>query len=811
MNLNKIILTIATFSFSFTAIAQTISGKITNATNQQAIVGAHIKISKQANGAISNKNGEFNLPDPKTPEATLIVTAVGFQALHQKLSEIKNLQEIKVALKPSTEILPEVVIESSNLFNNSQNLIKTPGSVSYISPKQMQQFSYTDVNRALRTLPGVYIQEEDGFGLRPNIGMRGTGVERSSKITVMEDGILMAPAPYSAPAAYYLPTVGRMQSIEVMKGSAQISHGPQTTGGAINFISTPIPAEKTAQINLIGGNFNTQNLHAFYGENFGQISFLIETFQLSSNGFKNLPQQQNTGFNKQDYMLKLRVNTKASAKVYQSLTFKGAAVLENSNETYLGLTEADFKTNPFSRYASSELDNMQANQNNFSLTHYAELHENLEIVTKAYRNNFSRNWYKLNNLIDTNNNSIGLGNLLAQPDDFYYNVLNGSLTSHWGALNIRANNRSYFSEGVQTRINFNYSGENTGHKLSVGARLHRDNMDRFQWEDIYDMKNGRLSLVSAGTRGTQSNSIEGAMAQSVFAEYIFSFKKLQFKPGFRYENISYFKDDFGKNDVDRNATNLATLNTNVAQLLPGASISYNINSKNLIFVGVHQGFSPPGARNNTQPENSTNYELGFRHNSAYGNLQVVGFYTDYSNLVGSDLAAAGGFGTPNLFNAGEALTQGIELEYANQWFINSNWSVPLQLAYTFTHATFKNSFNSDFEPWANVNNNDFLPYIPQNTANFTSGIQHATFNIIAQVSYTDKVNTVAAPNFNQPNQINAFTVVDLSSEVLITPQTRIFFGVNNLTNLTYAAAQRPYGLRPGMPRNFRIGLKWRLS
>ena len=598
--------------------------------------------------------------------------------------------------KDSVATYDKVIYKRINVVGAPAWIEKTPGSATYIGTRELQKFEYNDINRILRSVTGVNIQEEDGFGLRPNIGLRGTGVSRSAKITLMEDGILAAPAPYAAPAAYYFPSVGRMSAIEVRKGSSQIKYGPFTTGGALNLISTRIPYDLTGNAEVSAGELSTRNIHANIGNTYKNFGFLVETYQQENDGFKALDNGGNTGFDIKDFIGKFMIKTNPTADVFQKVEFKIGYYEEMSNETYLGLTESDFQENPYRRYTGSQVDLMDVDHQQYSVRHFAQFSENLDITTTLYRNDFNRNWYKLDEV-----DGVSIGNLLAAPqaNQSAYNIVTGQVNSADDALAVKANNRSYYSQGIQSIIGSNLKVGTFENSIELGIRYHYDEMDRFQWVDGYRMEGGQMIRTSIGTPGTDSNRIESANALALYIQdKILINSKLTITPGLRYENITLKRENWGTTDPDRSTTP-AVNEIDLDVFVPGLGANYNLSKTVNIFGGVHKGFAPPGsgASPDTDPEKSINYELGSRFNSERIYLEVVGFFNDYSNLLGSDLAAGGGTGSTDQFNAGEVNTTGLEV--SSQLMLTevaSNFQLPLSLNYTYTNAEFQNSFDSSF-------------------------------------------------------------------------------------------------------------------
>ncbi|NNF04926.1 MAG: TonB-dependent receptor plug domain-containing protein, partial [Rhodothermales bacterium] len=362
-----------------------IAGRVIDAESGERLQDANVVLQELEVGSATTADGSFRIPGVPSGRYTVAVSLVGYVSWQSEIDvRSGETTTLDVILSPAVVEIPELIVERQSMIGGSAALAEVPGSAHLVSPRALETFKHTDVSRALRTVPGLNIQEEDGYGLRPNIGIRGTGSERSSKISLMEDGVPAAPAPYAAPSAYYFPTVGRMDQIEIRKGSSQIQYGPYTTGGAINLLSTPIPENLSGRFDGNLGSNDNRRAHAWIGQSSGHAGFLAEVYHHRTNGFKQLDSGGDTGFDLTDIVLKGRVNSARDARIYQALGLKLVRSRELSNETYLGLTASDFAESPLRRYTGSARDQMDADFDQAVLRHLIRPVNGVQITTTGY-------------------------------------------------------------------------------------------------------------------------------------------------------------------------------------------------------------------------------------------------------------------------------------------------------------------------------------------------------------------------------------------------------------------------------------------
>lgn len=702
------------------------------------------------------------------------------------------------------------VIDTVTIIGKRADVADIPGSAHVIDAEELADFAQSDVLRVLRAVPGVYVQEEEGFGLRPNIGIRGSGLDRSARIALLEDGVLIAPAPYAASSAYYFPTQRRMSAVEVLKGPASVAVGPRTTGGAMNMISTPIPDALSANADLRLGDHSTMDAHVNVGNRGERFSWLLETVQAKSDGFKTIegPVGGDTGFDVQDYIAKFQLDSDPTSSVYQSLRVKLGYTDQLSNETYLGLTDADFAVTPYNRYAASANDNFVSEHEQYQATYVVDTSKNWRTEVTVYRNNFSRNWYKVQSVGGESSSDV-----LADPVTYAteYGYLTGT-TSPDDAVQVRANNRSYYSQGVQAKIEWDLGFSDTDVALNVGIRLHDDEEDRFQHQDGYRMEDGELILTTAAAGGSQTNRVSDADVRSYFVDTEIRTGDWIFTPGVRFEDIDLTRYDYSTDDPTRALGPTRVRENSVQVFIPGAGALYRLNHEWRLLAGVHKGFNPPAPGSSASEESSVNFEAGVRYHNDDLRFESIYFHNDYDNLVGTVTDSTGGGGQiGDQFDGGEVVVSGLELSTDYSFGVGS-FDLPVGLKYTWTNeAEFKNAFDSGFDPWGQVAVGDALPYIPEHQFRLSAGIANERFRTTLAANYVGKMRTKAGQGAFDPQEtIESHVVWDAIATWNFTESLSTYVKVDNLFDETYIAARRPAGVRPGLPRTAYVGLTFRL-
>jgi len=735
---------------------------------------------------------------------------------HSKLLLTLAISAVSASLANAQE--GDGTIEEVTIVGSREQAQRIAGSAHYIGSDKLAQFAYSDIQRIAREVPGVAIQIEDGYGLRPNIGIRGVATERSGRITLLEDNVLIAPAPYSAPSAYYFPTVGRLSAIEVVKGPAAITQGPYTIGGALNMVSTPIPTEMSGNIVTEAGENSTYRVHATYGgRSESGLGFLLETHQWQSDGFQDIDRSDNnTGLDVEDYTVKLSYAPSDSA---HAIELKLQSTEQNSNQSYLGLTDRDFDNNAFRRYGISALDNIKTEHEQQILRYSYDISDSLDVSVTAYNNEHQRDWFKTEgididgsssaedfdraswaNVLQAINSGTNLSGL--NPDQLQ-SILNGSSDTAPGSIQLRSNKREYFSRGVQVGLNFSGMIGSSLHDLEFGIRLHEDEEDRLQRNSNYSQNNGELTLDDLGILGNAGNRVQQAQALAIHIHDNIQLGDWTLSPGLRYEDIEQKRTRFADGEL-RTFRDSRQNDTQV--FLPGLGILYQVNDSLSLLGGAHKGFTAPSNSPNVDEETAFNYELGFRYQNGSLSTELIGFMSDYDNILGECTSSSGSDCTiGDAFNGDAATVAGLELLVSANLARSSSYRIPVSLSYTLIDGEFDTDI-ADTDFFGSVSKGDPLPYLPENQFLASVGFEKNNWAAYLSGNYVDEVCVRAScGDFEKTD--NTFTV-DVSANYQFSSALNFYARVENLTSEEDILGRQPYGARPNKDRTVTAGLRF---
>ena len=693
-------------------------------------------------------------------------------------------------------------IESVSIIGTKADARKIAGSGTVISNEDLQKTIDTDIHKILSAVPGVFFRTEDSYGLRPNISIRGTSLDRSSKITIMEDGVLVAPAPYTSASAYYFPTTGRIHGVEVLKGPSAITQGPSTIGGALNLISTPIPTEGKGQFVQELGDNGMMRTHAVLGGDNGTFGAMVEVHEHSTDGFDSIANVGgDTGFDKSDLLAKFRY-TSGNHEV----TLKMLDLDESSYQTYVGLSQYSFQQNPRRRYGMTQYDQMNNDGEQQSIT-YKGSFGNVDVIATSWSNDYHRDWFKvdkanngkafgisngINNVIDAANN----GNADAQG------ILDGTRAVE---VKLKHNNRFYGNEGIQ----FQLSTDIGNHSVTFGYRDMEDYESRLQNYECFDQsadgKNSALSPCSTGWTGS-NNRLRETDATSYFVQDTITMDKLSLTLGYRSEDYDKVENRWSDAKPTRTIKDAKYNNKKSSgdYSTTGFGATYDVSENLKLVAGFHQGMSPVF---NGDAEEADNMELGFRYNKGTTAVEVIYFASDYANLVAECKNSSGGdCDAGDTFSGGEVDVSGLEIDAS--WVVQSNTvNYPIAITYTSTDATFDNSFDSDY--FGVVASGDDVPYIPSSVLAISAGFitESGWSGYMRMADHGSSCSTAACGAYEN---IEAYSYIDLSLRKRVNENLDVYGVLENVTDNEDIAARAPKnGARSQKPQTFKVGFSYK--
>lgn len=667
---------------------------------------------------------------------------------------------------------------------------KIPGSASLINSQTMLTFQPLSGNEIIRTMAGVNVVDEEGTGLRLNLGVRGLDPDRSRTLLVLEDGIPVALAPYGEPEMYYTPAIERMTGLELLKGSGSILWGPQTIGGVLNYKTVDPPVEPSSYINLRGGQGGLFSLYGSYGTYFDGAGIQVGVLH------KQADRIGTTTMNVDDITAKLKFRLDDRSQIGVKLSFYN----EESNSTYLGLTQSMYDAGDYYTVMAPH-DKLNVRRYAGSISHNYILSESSFIKTNIYAYTTSRNWLRQDFSRTKVTNPVAVF---------------GDTTASRGAVYMRNStgnrDRQFEVLGAESRFNTVYQFAGISNELDAGARL--------LWEKAYEQRvNGKKFNAVSGD--LVEDEIRTGRAFSIFAQNRFHVSPdLTITPGARLETFSFLRDIYRISSKDTSLKG----EDNMVTIIPGIGANYMLNDAVSFFAGVHKGYAPPrikdaisnsGTSLKLDAEESVNSEIGMRWQSRSLEFELTYYLLDFSNQVIPVSQSSGGSGT-GYVNGGATSHSGVEfsISHRSPYLFGNLFSISTSFNATYSNAVYSSDrFVSEGGSVYNANGNR-LPYSPEVISNlnvcflFGSGLSLNAGVVYTAEQYADELNTAAPDAAGETGLISAYTLLDFTARYSVaTLGTSIYVSVKNAGDLRYIASRRPQGIKAGIPRMITAGIE----
>lgn len=304
--MNRLFYLIILLLFANSISAQNISGKVVGTDDKgkkEVLPGANVYWQGTNIGTTTDMDGKFQLANPDTIPAQLIVSMMGF--LSDTISITQTNQVLNIVLKNSVNL---TAVEVSEKQSTTLNKLFTPINTEVISGKELLKAACCNLSESFSTNASVDVAFTDAVSGAKKIQMLGLdGVYTQ----ILSENMPMLRGLSAAYGINYIPGTW-IENILVTKGTGSVVNGYESISGQIN-LEFLKPAEQKHRffINVYGNQKGRAeaNIHAAKKVN-EKLSTLLFTHassntmkqDMNKDGFLDMPlTQQYNVFNRWDF------------------------------------------------------------------------------------------------------------------------------------------------------------------------------------------------------------------------------------------------------------------------------------------------------------------------------------------------------------------------------------------------------------------------------------------------------------------------------------------------------------------------------
>ncbi|ESS72088.1 colicin I receptor [Methyloglobulus morosus KoM1] len=543
------------------------------------------------------------------------------------------------------EKIPEVVVTSTRI---EREVFNTPQAVTIINDKQIDEANVTATPDLFRNAEGVYIQKTNLGGGSPFIrGLTG------KQVLVLVDGMRLNNSFYRFGPHQYLNTIDQnsIERVEVVRGPSSVMYGSDALGGVVNIITKkrtdfldPFGIEGLANATYdsatagtsyadIGGGYATHLQGEGNWENFGWLVGGSAKSYDDLLGGGDTGQQVPSGYRQYDGNMKLNYQFQPGTELQLGFQYLNQLDVPKTNEVTLG-GKLQFNYQPQERAFT-----------------YIEYHDS------------NLSWF----------------------DDLKFNIsYNSQVEGEEIIDNLPTETRELTEVGtLGTTLQLTNSLFDNTHRVTYGAEFYHDDYDTRKHS--INLNTGLISVSKPGVPDGATYDNFGLFVQDEFDVT----DRLNFILGGRYSQFS------AEGALDHPTEGKRSLALDVDQFTGSLQGLYKITPNLNFIAGVSEGFRAPNMEDffgrvdftseipNTglKPEESVNYEVGFKYLDEKMSADIHYFYADYENLIDRvDTLDALGEPVKQRRNVNEATIQGIEGGF--HYDFNPHWRLSGTIAWT---------------------------------------------------------------------------------------------------------------------------------